>query len=53
MRQAWVAMALSLTTRRRRTFSALIFRAAMARSIAASDSLPLALSPSPSRTIRE
>ena len=53
MRQAWVAMALSLTTRRRRTFSALTLRAAMARSMAASDSRPLWDSPSPSRTMRE
>ena len=47
------AMARNFSTRRRRTFSALTFRAASARSIAASESRPLCESPSPRRTMRE
>ena len=52
-RQAWVAMALKRETPRRRTFSALTRSAARARSMAASESLPVCERPSPSRTIRE
>ena len=52
-RQAWVAMARRRTGSRRRTLSAQTLSAANARSMAASESRPEALSPSPSRTIRE
>jgi hypothetical protein len=52
-RQASVATALDRVTRRQRILSAQTLSAFKVRSMAASDSRPLAAIPSPRRTIRE
>ena len=52
-RQAWVAMARLWVTPARRILATQTRKAASVRSIAGSDSAPLALKPSPRRTERE